>query len=164
MLTSGLVRESNPGPRAPETRIMPLDQRAVISRQVPLICWLSHATDSSVGRAEDCRRNMTAILRSLVQIRLGGNPFSYARRMHLIYKTKNFVSEVGFEPTPTIVDQNAPLQERLNLESGALDRSAIRTEWIRRETALDRITFAFGAAGHRSPYLSHAKRALYHLS
>ena len=38
------------------------------------------------------------------------------------------MSEVGFEPTPTIVDQNAPLLERvMSLESGALDRSAILT-------------------------------------
>ena len=44
-------------------------------------------------------------------------------------KVKTFVSEVGFEPTPTFVDQNAPLSQRkrLSLESGALDRSAILT-------------------------------------
>ena len=41
------------------------------------------------------------------------------------------MSEVGFEPTPTIVDQNAPLLERvLPLESGALDRSAILTHRV----------------------------------
>ena len=38
------------------------------------------------------------------------------------------LSEVGFEPTPTYVDQNTPVTERvLALESGALDRSAILT-------------------------------------
>ena len=39
------------------------------------------------------------------------------------------MSEVGFEPTPTIVDQNTPsdLMEEVTLESGALDRSAILT-------------------------------------
>ena len=38
------------------------------------------------------------------------------------------LSEVGFEPTPTWVDQNTPAKERaFTLESGALDRSAILT-------------------------------------
>jgi hypothetical protein len=40
------------------------------------------------------------------------------------------VSEVGFEPTPTEVDQNAHQPKSIrqgNLESGALDRSAILT-------------------------------------
>ena len=41
------------------------------------------------------------------------------------------MSEVGFEPTPTFVDQNTHsatyLQRRFSLESGALDRSAILT-------------------------------------
>ena len=38
------------------------------------------------------------------------------------------MSEVGFEPTPTFVDQNAPcIMEEIALESGALDRSAILT-------------------------------------
>ena len=40
------------------------------------------------------------------------------------------LSEVGFEPTPTIVDQKAPLVVMgrvCTLESGALDRSAILT-------------------------------------
>ena len=43
--------------------------------------------------------------------------------------TKNELSEVGFEPTPTFVDQNAHSLEvkRISLESGALDRSAILT-------------------------------------
>ena len=34
------------------------------------------------------------------------------------------VSEVGFEPTPTFVDQNT---QKITLESGALDRSATLT-------------------------------------
>ena len=38
------------------------------------------------------------------------------------------VSEVGFEPTPTYVDQNTQLSARYALESGALDRSAILTQ------------------------------------
>ena len=41
------------------------------------------------------------------------------------------LSEVGFEPTPTFVDQNTQSatisQRRFTLESGALDRSAILT-------------------------------------
>ena len=41
---------------------------------------------------------------------------------------KTLVSEVGFEPTPTLVDQNTLRRKaRKNLESGALDRSAILT-------------------------------------
>ena len=41
-------------------------------------------------------------------------------------------SEVGFEPTPTFVDQNAPSCEDkiLSLESGALDHSAILTCYL----------------------------------
>ena len=44
-------------------------------------------------------------------------------------KEKKFLSEVGFEPTPTFVDQNAHFIEAksIALESGALDRSAILT-------------------------------------
>ena len=47
------------------------------------------------------------------------------------YEHKKFLSEVGFEPTPSYEDQNAhPLsEEKENLESGALDRSAILTWW-----------------------------------
>ena len=43
--------------------------------------------------------------------------------------TNKFLSEVGFEPTPTFVDQNAHsiVVKRISLESGALDRSAILT-------------------------------------
>ena len=38
------------------------------------------------------------------------------------------LSEVGFEPTPTSVDQNTSVTERRStLKSGALDRSAILT-------------------------------------
>ena len=46
-----------------------------------------------------------------------------------INKGKKFVSEVGFEPTPSFEDQNAHSIEakRITLESGALDRSAILT-------------------------------------
>ena len=46
---------------------------------------------------------------------------------------KKKLSEVGFEPTPTFVDQNARsfaydcAKKGVNLESGALDRSAILT-------------------------------------
>ena len=44
-------------------------------------------------------------------------------------KCKKVLSEVGFEPTPTFVDQNAHsyVVKSLSLESGALDRSAILT-------------------------------------
>ena len=46
-----------------------------------------------------------------------------------LFDTKKVLSEVGFEPTPTFVDQNAHSYEvkSLTLESGALDRSAILT-------------------------------------
>ena len=37
---------------------------------------------------------------------------------------KKSLSEVGFEPTPTYVDQNT---QKFSLESGALDRSATLT-------------------------------------
>ena len=79
---------------------------------------------------------------------------------------------MGFEPTPTFVDQNAPcIMEEIALESGALDRSAILTIDIMRMFKVliaffsaAQKTFYFGEPGHRSRYLSHAKRALYHLS
>ena len=42
--------------------------------------------------------------------------------------TQQKLSEVGFEPTPTFVDQNAHSYEcKITLESGALDHSAILT-------------------------------------
>ena len=42
---------------------------------------------------------------------------------------KKFLSEVGFEPTPSFEDQNSHFTEAKSnaLESGALDRSAILT-------------------------------------
>ena len=42
---------------------------------------------------------------------------------------ENDLSEVGFEPTPTFVDQKAQClySGKLTLESGALDHSAILT-------------------------------------
>ena len=44
---------------------------------------------------------------------------------------KKYLAEVGFEPTPTFVDQNTHILNResrvIPLESGALDRSAILT-------------------------------------
>ena len=42
-------------------------------------------------------------------------------------KKEKKLSEVGFEPTPTYVDQNTQQSARYALESGALDRSAILT-------------------------------------
>ena len=42
-------------------------------------------TDSSVGRAEDCRVN-TEILRSLVRVRVGGVPFFLS---HFVYLSDN---------------------------------------------------------------------------
>ena len=50
-----------------------------------------------------------------------------------VWKTKIFVSEVGFEPTPSFEDQNAHFTEAksISLESGALDRSAILT-WLQK--------------------------------
>ena len=43
MLKIGLVRESNPGPLAPEARIIPLDQRATIDQIVWLLDIYSEA-------------------------------------------------------------------------------------------------------------------------
>ena len=34
---NGLVRELNPGPRAPEARIIPLDQRATYSNKAKIV-------------------------------------------------------------------------------------------------------------------------------
>ena len=66
-------------------------------------------TDSSVGRAEDCRCSTGAgILRSLVQIRLGGEGICSLTRQKNSVSSQKTLSEVGFEPTPTFVDQNAP--------------------------------------------------------
>ena len=43
------------------------------------------------------------------------------------------LSEVGFEPTPSSEDQNSHCnslpESKVNLESGALDHSAILTSW-----------------------------------
>ena len=47
--------------------------------------------------------------------------------MLLVCFCRKLVSEVGFEPTPTFVDQNTPVRKSSTLESGALDRSAILT-------------------------------------
>ncbi len=49
------------------------------------------------------------------------------RRFLPILVDKKRLSEVGFEPTPTFVDQNTPVRKSSTLESGALDRSAILT-------------------------------------
>ena len=56
----------------------------------------------------------------------------------------------------------------VTLESGALDRSAILT-CFHDGNHLEYVSKIFwptsnGGPGHRSRYLSHAKRALYHLS
>ena len=60
----------------------------------------------------------------------------YALRNNILkirIKIKKRLSEVGFEPTPTFVDQNARITlynvKDIILESGALDRSAILT-WL----------------------------------
>ena len=51
--------------------------------------------------------------------------------MHLtLLMSKTDLSEMGFEPMPTYVDQNAPIlwsTGKVHLESGALDRSATLT-------------------------------------
>ena len=49
------------------------------------------------------------------------------RRFLPILVDKKRLSEVGFEPTPTFVDQNTPVRKSSTLESGALDRLAILT-------------------------------------
>ena len=50
------------------------------------------------------------------------------------------LSEVGFEPTPTFVDQNTPVRKSSTLESGALDRSAILTcQLAKNNEALNRM-------------------------
>ena len=49
----------------------------------------------------------------------------------ILHFSLKLVSEVGFEPTPTFVDQNTLARsyygKDMNLESGALDHSAILT-------------------------------------
>ena len=50
-----------------------------------------------------------------------------ARFRNWFTTSKKRLSEVGFEPTPTFVDQNTPVRKSSTLESGALDRSAILT-------------------------------------
>ena len=99
-----------------------------------------HPSIAQLVERETVERHLHAdISRSLVQIRLEGNLFSLLINwneinspLHVIafilqVCTKS-VSEVGFEPTPTFVDQNAPcIMEECTLESGALDRSAILT-------------------------------------
>ena len=53
---------------------------------------------------------------------------SAQEKFHQIKADLGKLSGVGFEPTPTFVDQNAPSYEGKNaLESGALDHSAILT-------------------------------------
>ena len=43
---------------------------------------------------------------------------------------KKYLSEVGFEPTPSFEDQKSQIIEKgISLESGALDRSAILTSY-----------------------------------
>ena len=52
------------------------------------------------------------------------------------------LSEVGFEPTPTFVDQNTPVRKSSTLESGALDRSAILTcQLVKNNETLNRMQF-----------------------
>ena len=48
-----------------------------------------------------------------------------------LFKKKSFLSEVGFEPTPSFEDQKSQIIEKgISLESGALDRSAILTCYL----------------------------------
>ena len=55
------------------------------------------------------------------------------------------LSEVGFEPTPTFVDQNTPVRKSSTLESGALDRSAILTcQLVKNNEALNRMHVDLG--------------------
>ena len=49
MLKIGLVRESNPGPLAPEARIIPLDQRATIDQIVMAVRYLLRGGKSLVS-------------------------------------------------------------------------------------------------------------------
>ena len=58
--------------------------------------------------------------------------FPYCWLMRAYFREEKKLSEVGFEPTPTFVDQNAHPRGlhgklQLQLESGALDHSAILT-------------------------------------
>ena len=55
------------------------------------------------------------------------------------------LSEVGFEPTPTFVDQNTPVRKSSTLESGALDRSAILTcQLVKNNEAFNRMHVDLG--------------------
>ena len=63
----------------------------------------------------------------------------------LICFCRKLVSEVGFEPTPTFVDQNTPVRKSSTLESGALDRSAILTcQLVKNNEALNRMHVDLG--------------------
>ena len=115
--------------------------------------------------------NNAEILRSLVQIRLGG--LSWLWGMGLSERPQGkLCRKWDSNPRPHSWTRMLPFSGKSHLESGALDRSAIPTfracdgVWIkwRGYGCHHVITRLYGGPGHRSRYLSHAKRALYHLS
>ena len=72
-------------------------------------------------------------------LRYGGTPHGVALRQVTLFQQHGqmakTLSGVGFEPTPSIEDQNSPAVPyqgtRHSLESGALDHSANLTVWLR---------------------------------
>ena len=78
---------------------------------------------------EICRKRMARWILPLIHefsCRIHGNSLQTNPPSQISFIVKT-LSEVGFEPTPTFVDQNAPVRKSFTLESGALDRSAILT-------------------------------------
>ena len=62
--------------------------------------------------------NKAEILRSLVQIRFGGHFLKTIHELIYTYQRNSFaLSGMGFEPMPTFVDQNTPLNLMEDLNS-----------------------------------------------
>ena len=106
-----------------------LDRSAILTRQRVWIFKLPRAIRS----APKSVRYVTDFLVEMDKI-ANHNPPTLRFGSLCEQHRKTLVSEVGFEPTPTLVDQNTLRRKaRKNLESGALDRSAILTRqrvWI----------------------------------
>ena len=67
------------------------------------------------------RQNLLKLAKIVFSANLDTNTFHF---VVAIFPSKKHLSDVGFEPTPTFVDQNTPVWKSFTLESGALDRSA----------------------------------------
>ena len=105
---------------------------------VRLVNAVTPTTDSSVGRAEDCScDNKTGILRSLVQIRLGGlfsiSTYCWIANDPFVGFTWKKLVRSGIRTHAHIRGPECSFVVKgrdVTLESGALDRSAILTCWV----------------------------------